>query len=210
MPFGRRSPVAPPARTGAHVPAYDAAVSSSRLIVFLAVSSVTPLGCADDDGGNDSTATGGVTSVSTTGSTTASTSTAGDTSATETSTKSTTDAESSGAASTDTGPLDTGSTEAGTTGGDSSYPPCDPDNPCDRGAICWTDGRTPPSSACGEACTGPDDCPAPEGGTAAPVCVEDTLDPGAAYCILDCETGACPTGMSCVPVGNSSYCLWPP
>lgn len=169
-------------------------------------------GTAGESGSITATETG--TSVSATATSSASStatttdSATADTSGTDTSGTDTSGIETRGADTSDASTTATDSSSSGT-GGDSAYPQCSSQNPCAQG-ICWTDGGKPPMSACGDPCIVPRDCPEPADGTATAVCVEDTLDPDMMFCILNCAGLDCPIGMECVPLGNSSYCFWPP
>lgn len=94
-----------------------------------------------------------------------------------------------------TGPA-TGDAPSSTSAGEMSpiYGPCDeicslgPDNTC----IKPNDGSG--AEFCTMPCTMASECPPAPGGSAAPDCVAAVGEP---ICLLDCNGGTCPEGMSC-------------
>lgn len=90
----------------------------------------------------------------------------------------------------------TGEGSSSTSAGEMSpiYGPCDaicslgPDNTC----IKPNDGSG--AEFCTMPCTMASECPPAPGGSAAPDCVAAVGEP---ICLLDCNVGACPEGMSC-------------
>jgi hypothetical protein len=162
-------------------------------------------------GSNTSTNTGGSSATtspttSTSASTTASTSTtAGDT------------GDSSGAVDggSTSGVADEGSTsieesseggaEASTGEMKNDYPMCGAMGACEGDAECtqWAANNQPFGNHCSPPCTVTDDCPPPPDSDAMPYCSQNWD-----YCLLVCETGNCPTGMSCEDTQNGPRCMW--
>lgn len=62
-------------------------------------------------------------------------------------------------------------------------------------------------SVCGFPCESDEECPAPDGGNASPVCVSS--DESAGVCRLVCvpDVTSCPNGMTCVQ-GEPPQCMW--
>jgi hypothetical protein len=187
-------------------------------------------GCPSDDGGGEDTdtdastgsgatmssttamtvtASGSGTSSSTTDDTTTD-ATTGTSMPETTSTASMTDtAETDSATGTGTGTGTGGGTD---TGGEATYPPCDPLGmpQCPKPWEGCYIGSTITHNVCTMACENPEeDCPAPNGGDAVPACGGPAMD----QCVLDCAgDAACPDGMECVPVdpGMTIFrCMWP-
>lgn len=110
-----------------------------------------------------------------------------------------------------------GSSDGGTDGGgDDPYGDCYAGDPVPENQLCAGscvvgDDREALLSACAPPC-GPEPELECEG---AGVCLHDLVLPqvGATVCVLDCESVACPDGMTCTPMTYAStvlqLCMWP-
>jgi len=96
----------------------------------------------------------------------------------------------------------------GTSGGDDdAYGPCD-GNTCRDDQMCSVvvdDNQTVLGNSCRVPCDVADDCPAPPDGDPEVLCPA----PGYPWCVLACEFGACPAGMTCYPTQFGALCYWP-
>lgn len=82
---------------------------------------------------------------------------------------------------------------------------------CLPGESCITVGDPPTRGVCAlVSCSETGDCPsAPPGGTSTPTCGEILAGSDGGECILPCNPGQCPGGMTCVLTQTGNLCMWP-